>query len=167
VSGRGAPGSEPPDGRRLHVGVVASRWHAEIADALLAGARRGLDACGVTARTEIRVPGAFELPVAAQALAHQGTQAVVCLGVVLRGATPHFDYVCRAATDGLTRVTLDSGVPIGFGVLTCDTEQQARERAGLPGATQDKGVEAAAAAVETALALPAPPGPARRGSHRR
>ncbi len=153
MSGEGAPASDLPDGRGLRVGIVAARWHEEVADALLAGARRGLDGCGVTERTEVRVPGAFELPVTAQALAGQGCDAVVCLAAVVRGGTPHFDYVCRAATDGLTRVVLDTGVPVGFGVLTCDTEAQARDRAGLPGSGEDKGVDAAIAAVESAVAL--------------
>jgi 6,7-dimethyl-8-ribityllumazine synthase len=156
MSGEGAPGSagaELPDGRGLRVGVVAARWHAEFVDALLAGARRGLVECGVTGVVEVRVPGAFELPVAAKVLAGQGCEAVVCLGVVIRGGTPHFDYVCRAATDGLTQVALDTGVPVGFGVLTCDIEAQARDRAGLPGSGEDKGADAAIAAVESAVAL--------------
>jgi 6,7-dimethyl-8-ribityllumazine synthase len=156
MSGEGVPGATGaalPDGRGLRIGVVAARWHAEIADALLVGAQRGLAECGVTELVEVRVPGAFELPVAAKVLAGQGCEAVVCLGVVIRGGTPHFDYVCRAATDGLTRVALDSGVPVGFGVLTCDTEGQARDRAGLPGSGEDKGYDAALAAVDTAVSL--------------
>jgi 6,7-dimethyl-8-ribityllumazine synthase len=101
----------------------------------------------------VRVPGTFELPVAALAAARSGFDAVVALGVVIRGGTPHFDYVCSAATDGLTRVALDTGVPVGFGVLTCDDEQQALDRAGLPGSREDKGYESAQAAVATAVAL--------------
>jgi 6,7-dimethyl-8-ribityllumazine synthase len=101
----------------------------------------------------LRVPGAFELAIAAKALAHQRYDAVVALGVVIRGGTPHFDYLCRSVTDGLTRVALDTGVPVGFGVLTCDDEAQARDRCGLPGSREDKGQEAAMAAVETALLL--------------
>jgi 6,7-dimethyl-8-ribityllumazine synthase len=101
----------------------------------------------------VRVPGAFELPLAAKVLAGQRHDAVVALGVVIRGGTPHFDYVCRAATDGLARVALDTGVPVGFGVLTCDTEEQALDRCGLAESSEDKGQEAVMAAVETALLL--------------
>ena len=102
--------------------------------------------------TEVRVPGTFELPVLAAELARTH-DAVVALGVVVRGGTPHFDYVCSAATDGLTRVALDSGTPVGFGVLTCDDDAQALDRAGLEGSSEDKGYEATAAALTTALAL--------------
>ena len=117
------------------------------------------------------MPGAFELPVVADACARQGYDAVVALGVVIRGGTPHFDYVCNAATDGLGRVALDHGVPVGFGLLTCDTEQQALDRAGLEGSVEDKGYEATAAALATARTLTrdllaltrfAEPGPAPR-----
>jgi 6,7-dimethyl-8-ribityllumazine synthase len=108
---------------------------------------------GVTESVVVRVPGTFELPVVAKRLAESGCDAVVSLGVVVRGGTPHFDYVCQAATDGLSRVALDTGVPVGFGVLTCDTDEQAFERSGLPGSKEDKGREAALAAVATALAL--------------
>jgi 6,7-dimethyl-8-ribityllumazine synthase len=101
----------------------------------------------------VRVPGAFELPVAAKALAQQRYDAVVALGVVIRGGTPHFDYVCKAATDGLTRVAVDTGIPVGFGVLTCDDEKQALDRCGLPDSSEDKGREAVMAAVDTALLL--------------
>lgn len=122
-------------------------------DGLLAGAARALAAYSVTDATVVRVPGAFELPVAAQALAAQGYDAVVALGVVIRGGTPHFDFVCNAATDGLTRVALDHTVPLGFGVLTCDTDEQALDRAGLEGSREDKGWEATAAALDTARTL--------------
>jgi 6,7-dimethyl-8-ribityllumazine synthase len=134
------------------VGVVATRWHEGITSALLDRAVATLAECGVSDPTVIRVPGAFELPIAAQSLA-RSCDAVVCLGLVLRGGTPHFEYVCRAATDGLTRVALDSGVPIGFGLLTCDTEEQAWARSGVEDAAEDKGREAALAALETALIL--------------
>lgn len=95
------------------------------------------------------MPGTFELPIAAKAAALSGADVVVALGVVIRGGTPHFDYVCSAATDGLTRAALDTGVPMGFGVLTCDDEAQALDRAGLPGSSEDKGAEAASAAMNT------------------
>jgi len=163
MSGQGAPRSGDRDGSALRVGIVAASWHPEVTDALVAGARVALDAARVGETTTVRVPGSFELPVTALALARGGCDAVVALGVVVRGATPHFEYVCRAATDGLARVALDTGVPVGFGLLTCDDEQQARDRAGLPGSSQDKGAEAARAAVDTALVLrrlsSAPPDP--------
>jgi len=153
VSRGGAPDREAQDGSGLRVGVVAARWHARVMDGLLDGAMRALRECGVEEPTVVRVPGTFELPVAARALARAGYDAVVALGVVVRGGTPHFEYVCRAATDGLTRVAVDTGVPVGFGVLTCDTDAQAYARAGLAGSDEDKGHEAASAAVSTALVL--------------
>jgi 6,7-dimethyl-8-ribityllumazine synthase len=121
-------------------------------DGLLDGARRALADAGVEAVTVVRVPGTFELPVAAARLARH-VDAVVALGVVVRGGTPHFDYVCQAATSGLTQVAVTTGVPVGFGVLTCDTDEQAVDRAGLPGSSEDKGYEAAQAAVVTACTL--------------
>jgi 6,7-dimethyl-8-ribityllumazine synthase len=152
VSGSGSPDTGPVDGRGLTVGVVAARWHEGITTALLDRALATLDECGVVDPVVLRVPGAFELPLAAQALAHT-CDAVICLGLVLRGGTPHFEYVCSAATDGLARVALDSGAPIGFGLLTCDTEEQAWARAGIGGAQEDKGREAALAALETVRVL--------------
>lgn len=136
----------------MRVTIVASQWHEEIMDALVSSAEQACQRAGVAATT-VRVPGAFELPVMAAACAQSGAEAVVALGVVIRGGTPHFDFVCDAATSGLTRVALDTGVPIGFGVLTCDDEAQARDRAGLPGSHEDKGREAAEAAIATALTL--------------
>jgi 6,7-dimethyl-8-ribityllumazine synthase len=153
VSGTGAPQSRPVDGHGLRVAVVATRWHSVVSDGLVDGAQRALQECQVEDVATVRVPGAFELPVVAKAFAQQRYDAVVALGVVIRGGTPHFDYVCRAATDGLTRVALETGVPVGFGVLTCDTEEQALDRCGLPDSSEDKGREAAMAAVETALLL--------------
>jgi 6,7-dimethyl-8-ribityllumazine synthase len=152
VSGAGAPAAEPVDCSDLTVGVVAAQWHTEVMDGLLDGARRALSAYQVTDVTEVRVPGTFELPVLAAELASTH-DAVVALGVVVRGGTPHFEYVCSAATDGLTRVALDSGTPVGFGVLTCDDDDQALDRAGLPGSHEDKGYEATAAALHTARTL--------------
>ena len=100
----------------------------------------------------VRVPGSIELPVVCQELARQ-CDAVVALGVVIRGGTPHFEYVCDSVTQGLTRVALDESTAVGNGVLTCDTLEQAEARAGFPDSTEDKGYEATAAALETALAL--------------
>jgi 6,7-dimethyl-8-ribityllumazine synthase len=161
MSGSGAPALDIAGADGLRVAVVASSWHDVVMDALVAGARRALDAMGATHEL-IRVPGAFELPVVAKAAATSGGyDAVVALGVVIRGGTPHFEYVCQAATEGLTRVAIDTGVPVGFGLLTCDTEDQAIARAGLPGSSEDKGKEAAEAAVAVALTLR---GMAPRGS---
>jgi len=137
----------------LKVAVIASLWHTTVMDGLLDGARRALADSAVTNATVLRVPGTFELPVAAARLAASGFDAIVALGVVIRGGTPHFDYVCSAATDGLTDVAVRHGVPIGFGVLTCDDDQQALDRAGLPGSKEDKGYEATAAALATAVTL--------------
>ncbi|MGH3328444.1 MAG: 6,7-dimethyl-8-ribityllumazine synthase [Streptomycetales bacterium] len=153
MSAGGAPDLRLRGAGELRAGVVAAQWHREITDALLDGALRALHEVGIGEPTVLRVPGSFELPVAARALAERGYHALVCLGVVIRGGTPHFDYVCQAATWGLTEVTLRTGVPVGFGVLTCDTQEQAYDRSGLPGAKEDKGYEAALAALGTALAL--------------
>ena len=153
MSGAGAPTHQPVDGIGLKVAVVAASWHTQVMDGLLAGAHRALTESRVEGALELRVPGTFELPVVARELALQGYDAVVALGVVIRGGTPHFDYVCTAATDGLSRVALDHGVAVGFGVLTCDTEEQALDRAGLPGSSEDKGLEAASAALATARTL--------------
>ena len=153
MAGHGAPTTEPVDCSDLRVAVVAASWHTQVMDGLLAGAERALAAHAVTDPYVVRAPGTFELPVLASALAGEGYDAVVALGVVIRGGTPHFDYVCSAATDGLTRVALDHTVPIGFGVLTCDTEAQALDRAGLEGSSEDKGWEATAAALLTARTL--------------
>jgi len=154
MSRNGAPEMEAVEGAsRLRVAVVASCWHTAIMDGLLDGARRALAASEVDVIKELRVPGTFELPVAAARLAASGFDAVIALGVVIRGGTPHFEYVCSAATEGLTRVAVDTGVPIGFGVLTCDDEQQALDRAGLPGSSEDKGFEATIAALAAAVTL--------------
>lgn len=152
MSGAGAP-TIVVDGAGLRVAVVASSWHQDVMDGLLGGAQRGLADAGVTDVTVIRVPGAFELPIAAMSAAGSGVDAIVALGVVIRGGTPHFEYVCQAATMGLTEVAIRSGIPVGFGVLTCDDEQQALDRAGLERSREDKGHEAATAAVATAIAL--------------
>jgi 6,7-dimethyl-8-ribityllumazine synthase len=140
------------DASELAVAVVAASWHPEIADGLLAGALRAAAESGVAAPQVVRVPGAFELPLVCAELAADH-DAVVALGVIVRGGTPHFDHVCAAATSGLTRVALDTATPIGFGVLTCDDVDQARDRAGLPGSREDKGREALLAAIDAALVL--------------
>ncbi|MCL1800686.1 MAG: 6,7-dimethyl-8-ribityllumazine synthase [Promicromonosporaceae bacterium] len=154
MAGSGAPGLAALDGSGLRVAIVAAKWHETIMNALVAGADRALDDAEVKPENRIlvRVPGSFELPVAAARLAPQ-VDAVVALGVVIRGGTPHFDYVCQGVTQGLTEVAVRDGVPVGFGVLTCDTEQQALDRSGLEGSREDKGYEATHAALETALVL--------------
>jgi len=151
VSGEGAPRISV-DGTGLRVAVVAAQWHTVVMDGLVDGALRALTDAGVADVDVVRVPGSFELPVAAARIAPT-YDAVVALGVVIRGDTPHFDYVCQAATMGLTDVSVRTGTPVGFGVLTCDTEEQALARAGLPGSREDKGHEAATAALATVIAL--------------
>lgn len=152
MAGHGAPDLQPIDCHDLRVAVVAASWHTQVMDGLLAGAQRALADFKIEAPVVVRVPGTFELPVTAAALA-PSYDAVIALGVVIRGGTPHFDYVCNAATDGLTRVSIDAQTPIGFGVLTCDDEQQALDRAGLEGSKEDKGYEATSAALQTAHTL--------------
>jgi 6,7-dimethyl-8-ribityllumazine synthase len=146
MSGAGAPKLEI-DASGLQVAIVVTSWHTQITDGLLAGAERALQAAGNTEYEIWRVPGAFELPLGAQYAIDAGADLVVALGVVIQGDTPHFNYVCSAATDGLNRVQLDSGIPVGFGLLTVNTEQQALDRAGLEGSKEDKGAEAVEAAV--------------------
>lgn len=153
MSGKGSPQSVGTvDGKGLDVVIIAGTWHEVITDGLIAGAQRGADAAGASWRL-VRVPGSFELPVATKTALEAGADAVVALGVIIRGGTPHFEFVSSAATDGLTRVALDTGKPVGFGVLTLDDEAQGLARAGLPGSIEDKGFEAADAAIRTALVL--------------
>ena len=151
MSGDGSPTLDT-DGTGLKVTIVAGQWHTQIADGLLAGARRVLDASGAEV-TVLSVPGSFELPVVARAALDAGADAVVALGVIIRGGTPHFEYVSDAATSGLTQVTVLTGKPIGFGLLTLDDEQQGLDRAGLADSKEDKGAEAAEAAIATAVLL--------------
>ncbi|MFB9775731.1 6,7-dimethyl-8-ribityllumazine synthase [Brevibacterium otitidis] len=156
MASSGAPTMRPQAAPGTRVAIVASSWHTEVMDGLLAGAQRALDeAAAETTGLEVsvfRAPGSFELPLLARAAAER-FDAVVALGVVIRGGTPHFDYVCRAATDGLAQVAAETGTPVGFGLLTCDDDEQARNRAGLPGSREDKGHEAASAALAALAAL--------------
>jgi 6,7-dimethyl-8-ribityllumazine synthase len=153
VSGEGRPDTEvPPECDGLRLGIVAARWHGTITDALLKRAVVAAGESGIDEPTVVRVAGAVELPVVAQALAKHH-DAVVALGAVIRGGTPHFEYVCDALTSGLARVALDESTPIGNGVLTCDTEQQALDRCGLPDSAEDKGFDACVAALEAAVVL--------------
>ncbi|KZF00046.1 MULTISPECIES: 6,7-dimethyl-8-ribityllumazine synthase [unclassified Rhodococcus (in: high G+C Gram-positive bacteria)] len=152
MSGEGEPTLQLAGARDLKLAIVAGQWHQKISQALLDGALRKAESAGIEDVTVIRVAGAIELPVVAQALA-RNHDAVVALGVVIRGGTPHFEYVCDAVTAGLTRVSLDEGTPVTNGVLTTNDEQQALDRAGLPGSFEDKGAQATAAAIDTALTL--------------
>lgn len=151
MSGAGAP-TITVDATGLRVAVIAGRWHETITNGLIKGAHETIVASGAD-HTLFRVSGAFELPVVAKAALKNGFDAVVCLAVIVRGGTPHFEYVSSAATDGLTQVAIKTGKPIGFGVLTVDTEQQGLDRAGLEGSQESKGEEAALAALEAAVLL--------------
>ena len=151
MSGDGAP-QIAVDGSGLTVEIIASRWHTDVMDGLVAGAERAAQAAGAEHRVT-RVAGAFELTVVAERLARQGADAIVALGVVVQGETPHFEYVCESVTMGLTEVARAHAVPVGFGVLTVDDVQQALDRAGLAGSKEDKGAEAVEAALDTALTL--------------
>jgi 6,7-dimethyl-8-ribityllumazine synthase len=152
MSGEGAPKQQAVDAAGLTLGIVAASWHTAITDSLLSRALACAKESGVAEPTVVRVPGAIELPVVAQALAATH-DAVVALGVVVRGGTPHFEYVCDSVTAGLTRVSLDASTPVGNGVLTVEGEQQARDRAGMEDSGEDKGWEATSAALATALVL--------------
>ncbi|HST64171.1 MAG TPA: 6,7-dimethyl-8-ribityllumazine synthase [Mycobacteriales bacterium] len=152
MSGEGRPDGAVVDASGLRLGVALTKWNAEIVGVMLDRALLAAERCGVTDPLVVQVAGAVELPVVVQELARQ-CDAVVALGAVIRGGTPHFDYVCRSVTDGLTRVALDERVPVGNGVLTCDTVEQARARNGGPGSTEDKGWEATVAALDTALVI--------------
>lgn len=140
------------DGAGVRVAIIGARFNDHIVTALRDGARRGLARLGVADSdiTEAWVPGAFELPLAAKVIAETGkVDAVICLGTVIRGDTPHFDYVCAEAARGIQDAQLATAVPVMFGVLTVETEQQALDRSG-PG-IDNKGDEAAVGAVEMAL----------------
>ena len=150
--GAGVPDIPVLDASGLRLAIVASTWHSQICDALLDCARKVAAESGIDNPTVVRVSGAIEIPVVAQELA-RNHDALVALGVVIRGQTPHFDYVCDAVTQGLTRVSLDASTPVGNGVLTCNTEEQALARAGLPTSAEDKGAQATAAGLTAALTL--------------
>ena len=152
MSGEGRPELAYVDARGVRLGVVGSRWNARIVDQLVDRALAAGVGCGATVSEAVRVPGATELPIVAQRLTFEH-DAVVALGAVIRGGTPHFEYVCDAVTIGLSRVALDHATPVGNGVLTCDTMDQAIERCGLPDSQEDKGWEAAVAALEVAVTL--------------
>ncbi len=151
MSGIGRPDAGAVNAGGLSLGIVGARWHEKITDQLVSRAEQAARDCGARAVT-VRVAGSLEIPVVAQAMARR-YDAVVALGAVIRGETAHFDYVCESVTSGLTRIALDEATPVGNGVLTCDTLDQALDRSGLPGSHEDKGYEATVAALETALLL--------------
>jgi 6,7-dimethyl-8-ribityllumazine synthase len=152
MAGSGQPVLQRVDGTGLTLGIVATRWHGELVDHMLSRAIEAGEQSNVDHITVARVDGAVELPVLAQALAHR-FDAVVALGVVVRGDTAHFEYVCQSVTDGLTRVALDESTPVAHGVLTVDNYDQARARAGFADSAEDKGWSAALAALDAAVAL--------------
>jgi len=152
VSGSGAPSLEVSAVGKKVV-IVATLWHPEIMTGLITGAQKELDLNGAEAVQLARVPGAFELPLAAKWAFDQGADLVIALGVVVQGGTPHFEYICTSATEGLTRVQLDSNKPIGFCLLTVNNEQEALDRAGLVGSKEDKGKEAVQAALTMSALL--------------
>jgi 6,7-dimethyl-8-ribityllumazine synthase len=152
MSGAGRPAGPSVDAAGLSLAIAATRWHAEVTDTLVSRAVAAARSCGVPDPLVVRVPGAVELPVVAAELARRH-DAVACLGAVIRGGTPHFEYVCDAVTYGLSRVALDTGTPVGNGVLTCNDIKQAIDRSGTDDSAEDKGWDAVLAALETALLL--------------
>lgn len=152
MSGSGSPSIHVPSAG-VRVAIVASSWHDVVMDGLIEGAQRAC-AQAEAVPTVLRTAGSFELPLISLACARSGDfDAIVALGVIIRGGTPHFEYVCDATTTGLASVALETGIPVGFGLLTCDTEAQALDRAGLPGSHEDKGAEATWAALSSAAML--------------
>ncbi|HEU0241672.1 MAG TPA: 6,7-dimethyl-8-ribityllumazine synthase [Micromonosporaceae bacterium] len=152
MAGHGSPSEFTVDASGLRLGIAVTRWHANLTEQMLDRALAAAKACHVTDTVVARVSGSVELPLVAQALART-CDAVVALGVVIRGETAHFDYVCRSVTDGLTRVALDASTPVAHGVLTVDSMAQAVDRAGLPTSGEDKGFTATVAALDAALAI--------------
>lgn len=152
MSGTGRPEINDLAGAGLKLGIVATRWNAEVVDTMLQRALEAATSSKIDNVIVERVSGSIELPVVVQELARQ-CDAVVALGVVVRGGTPHFEYVCDSVTQGLTRIALDESTPVGNGVLTCDTQEQAIDRSGAPGSTEDKGWDATLAAIDAALTL--------------
>jgi 6,7-dimethyl-8-ribityllumazine synthase len=134
----------PPAGSK--VAIISSSWHADICAALIAGSVKAMDEYKIAYEVSY-VPGSFELPLAAQKALDAGFDAAVLVGLVLKGETPHFDYVCQGVTQGVMEVQLSRSKPVGFGVLMCSTLDQAIARTGGPAATEDKGYDAAIAAL--------------------
>jgi 6,7-dimethyl-8-ribityllumazine synthase len=147
MSAAGAPIIELPKIPGAKIAIISSQWHMDICNALVNGAQRACVLAGVSKVRTDWVPGSFELPLAAATLLEDGYDAVIALGLILRGETPHFDYVCQGVTYGIIKSSLSLMKPIGFGILMCDTMEQALARSGLPGSSEDKGFEAASAAI--------------------
>ena len=157
MAGFGDPHMETVDASGLTLGIVGSRWHSGLVDHMVDRAQQAAKACGVEEVIVARVAGSVELPVVAQALARR-CDAVVALGVVIRGETAHFDYVCDAVTAGLTRVALDERTPVAHGVLTVESLGQAKDRAGLEDSIEDKGWQSTVAVLDAVLAIRGIPG---------
>jgi 6,7-dimethyl-8-ribityllumazine synthase len=152
MAGFGDPHLNTVDAGGLTLGIVGSRWHADLVDHMVERAREAAKACGVDEVVVARVAGSVELPIVAQALARR-CDAVVALGVVIRGETRHFEYVCDAVTAGLTRVSLDESTPVAHGVLTVESLGQAKDRAGLEDSIEDKGWQSTVAVLDAVLAI--------------
>lgn len=152
MAGFGDPHMQTVDAAGLRLGIVGSRWHNDLVDHMISRAQAAAEACGVTEVITARVAGSVELPIVAQALARK-VDAVVALGVVIKGETQHFEYVCDAVTAGLTRVALDEGTPVAHGVLTVQSLGQARDRAGLEDSIEDKGWQSTVAVLDAALTI--------------
>ena len=143
-----APVITLPQLPNARVAIISSSWHLDICNDLIAGAQRALKAASISKVEVIYVPGSFEIPLAAQFAFEQGVDAVVAVGLVLEGETPHFDYVCQGVTQGVMDVSLKFSAPIGFGVLMCNTLDQAIARSGRPESIEDKGYDSAVAAIK-------------------
>lgn len=143
-----APEIALPQLPQARVAIISSSWHLDICNDLIAGAQKALAAAAITDVSVSYVPGSFELPLAAQLAFEKGFDAVVAVGLVLKGQTPHFDYVCQGVTQGIMEVSLKFSAPIGFGVLMCNTLDQAIARSGRPGSSEDKGYDSAVAAIK-------------------
>ena len=152
MAGFGDPHMDTVDASGLRLGIVGSRWHSDLVDHMIERAEAAAKACGVDDVFVARVAGSVELPIIAQALARK-YDAVVALGVVIKGETEHFKYVCDAVTSGLTRVSLDEKTPVAHGVLTVQSLGQARDRAGLEDSIEDKGWQSTVAVLDAALTL--------------
>ena len=142
-----APEIAVPKFPKAKVAIISSSWHLDICNDLIAGATRALSLADVAAIDVIYVPGSFEIPLAAQKAFEKGYDAVVAVGLVLKGETPHFDYVCQGVTQGVIDVQLQFSKPIGYGVLMCNDLDQAIARSGRPGSKEDKGYDSAIAAL--------------------
>ena len=143
-----SPDIDLPQLPKARVAIISSSWHLDICNDLVAGAQRALTAAAIKNVEVIYVPGSFEIPLASQIAFEKGFDAVVAVGLVLEGQTPHFDYVCQGVTQGVIDVSLKFSAPIGFGVLMCNTLDQAIARSGRPGSVEDKGYDSAVAAIK-------------------